>query len=93
MFNGKNSIALSGWKCDLVFINKMKELISKYEGKELINQVQAMCGASERTAYENVQAVKELTHIENTIANIRNGKIYGSENSRRLEFLNFRLIA
>jgi len=38
MFNGKNSIALSGWKCDLLFIEKLKDLISKYEGKELAKQ-------------------------------------------------------
>ena len=55
----------SGWKCDLLFIEKMKDLISKYEGRELIKQVQAMCGIEENEAYKNIQAVKELDNIVN----------------------------
>ena len=53
----------SGWKCDLLFIEKMKDLISKYKGKELIKQVQAMCGIKEKQAYQDIQAVKELLNI------------------------------
>jgi len=66
----------SGWKCDLVFINKVKELIKNYEGKELIKQVQAMCGIDNATAYGNIQAVMELNNIENRgyILDIKNGQ-------------------
>ena len=57
----------SGWKCDLVFINKMKELITKYEGKELIRQVRDMCGVSEKEALNNISAAKELKSLETEI--------------------------
>jgi len=45
----------------------MKELINKYEGKELIRQVRGMCGVSEKEALNDISAAKELKSLETDI--------------------------
>lgn len=65
----------SGWKCDLLAIEKIKEAIRKYQKKkgiynpELTKAVQRICGYSEGQARNNIQAVEELLKIENSRIN------------------------
>lgn len=60
----------SGWKCDLLFKNKIKELIDKHNTKErgeytkLVKEVMGMCGVSERQARSNIKSIQMLMKIE-----------------------------
>ena len=58
----------SGWKCDLLFKNKIKELIDKYgnDHTKIVKEIMAICGVSENQARSNLQAINELIKIEKT---------------------------
>lgn len=58
----------SGWKCDLLFKNKIKELISKYgnDHAKIVKEIVGMCGVSESQAQCNLKAIKQLLDIEKT---------------------------
>lgn len=50
----------SGWKCDLLFKNKIKELITKYgdDHAKIVKEIMGMCGVGEAQAQHNLQAIK-----------------------------------
>jgi len=56
----------SGWKCDLLFKNKIKELIDKYgnDHAKIVKEIMAICGVKERQAEQNYSAIKQLIEIE-----------------------------
>jgi hypothetical protein len=56
----------SGWKCDLLFKNKIKELIDKYgnDHTKIVKEIMAICGVKERQAEQNYSAIKQLIEIE-----------------------------
>ena len=56
----------SGWKCDLLFKNKIKELIDKYgnDHAKIVKEIMAICGVGEKQAQVNLKAIKQLVDIE-----------------------------
>jgi hypothetical protein len=56
----------SGWKCDLLFKNKIKELIDKYgnDHTKIVKEIMAICGVGEKQAQVNLKAIKQLVDIE-----------------------------